>query len=114
MLGNFVTVLEVAVAKRAQLPEVRVVDEQFVARGDINLIAVESNAAQAAIPATASPVNIGGIPVQYLVNGLRCRIDNKDAAVTFALLTAAYDGCRDQRRNVRYCLYCLFHRDGNL
>ena len=97
--ADLVAMLEVGIAERPQPPELLVVNEEFVARGDVNLVAVESDAAQASVPATPGPVDIRGIPVKHLVHGLIRRIDNVNAAVAFSLLTAAHYRRGDQGRD---------------
>jgi hypothetical protein len=93
---NLVAVLEIAVAPAPDPLEIRRVGEELVARRDVDGLPVERDAAKAAIPAAAMPVNVGGVPVERLANGPGVEIDQIDAAVTFSLLAAADDGGRDE------------------
>ena len=50
---DLVAMFEIRITERASCPEPGIVDEQFVARRDVDLVAVKCDAAQAAVPAAA-------------------------------------------------------------
>ena len=85
-LVDFVAVLQVSAAERALNVEFPVIDEQLIAGGDIGLSREKRNAPQAPVPATALPINVGGVPVHHLAHFLPGEIDQVHAAVAFALL----------------------------
>ena len=93
---NFVTVLEIAVLVGTDDVQIAVVTIQFVARRNINIFIVESDAAQAAIGAPALEIDFAGIPVDVLLTLLLFKVDSEHAAMTFALLAASYDRGRNQ------------------
>lgn len=76
--------------------EVGGVGEQFVAGGNIDSVAVERDAAQAAVGAAALPVDVGGVPVDRLVDRLPFEVDQIYAAVALALLASANDRACDK------------------
>ena len=93
---NFMAVLQVAILVRAQHVEVAIVNKQFVTGGNIDFVAIESNAAKATIGASPFPVDFVGIPVNALRSLLLLEIDGKYTAMAFALLTAADNGSYDE------------------
>ena len=69
---------------------------------------VEGDAAQAPVPAAALPVDVGGVPVEHLLDLARLEVDQVDAAVALALLAATHDRrgnqpMRDHRRARSSC-----------
>jgi hypothetical protein len=99
---NLVAVLEIAVTPAPDPLEVRRVGEKFVTRRDVDRFPVECDAAKAAIPAAAMPVDVGGVPVEGLADGPDVKIDQVYAAVTFSLLAAADDrGCNEFQKLFR-------------
>lgn len=95
---DFMTVLEVLIAIGSGDVEFPVVTKQFITGSDVDIVTVESNAAQAAIRTATFEINIACIPVDMLCRGLRFKIDGENTAVAFALLAAAYDGGRNDFR----------------
>jgi len=91
-----VAVLQIAIAPGITDLEVAVVTEQFVTARNINIIAIEANASQAAVCATAFEIDATGIPVDMLFTVLILEINRKNAAVALALLAAAHNGGRDE------------------
>ena len=94
--NDFMAVLEVLVAIGGRDDEIPVITKQFITGCDIDVITVECDTAQAAIRAASFEIDVARIPVDVLRRGLRFEIDGKDAAMAFALLTAAYDGGRNK------------------
>ena len=76
--------------------EIRRVREQLVARGDVDDLAVERDAAQAAVPAAALPIDVRGIPVDDLADIARLEVDQVDATMALALVAAAHHRRRDE------------------
>ena len=73
--------------------EVRRVDEEFVARGDIDFfgcgrVGPEGDPAQSAVPSPAGPVDVHSIPIDLLFNTVLAEVDQIDAAMALALLGA--------------------------
>ena len=93
---DLVAMPEVRVAPRSDQLEVRRVGEELVARGDVDDLAVEGDAAQAAVPAAALPVDGGRVPVDDLPHVPSLEVDEVHAAVALALVAAADDGRRDE------------------
>jgi len=87
-------VFQVAVAVRVFDFKIAVVAKEFIAGGDVDVIAVESDSTQTAICAAAFEIDTAGIPVDVLFAALRFKIDRIDTAVTLALLAATNNGCR--------------------
>ena len=61
-LADFMAMLQVTVAVAVLQLELAVVAEQFVGRGDIDVISIKRNAAQAAVGPAALPVDVTGVP----------------------------------------------------
>ena len=76
--------------------EISVVTEQLVTCGDKYVISIKRDSAQTAVCAATFEIDAAGIPVDMLFAGLILEIDRENAAVAFALLAAANDGCRDE------------------
>jgi len=109
--------LQVAVAPGTDAVKVRRIRKQLVAGGDVNGLAIERDTAQAPVPAAPAPVNVRSVPVDGLCDRLPFDIDQVDAAVALALVTAANDrrcyklndwcppiSVRDQKRLRRFRL----------
>ena len=96
--ADFVAVLQVPVAVRRLDLEVPVVPEQFVARGDVDGVLVELDAAQAPIRTASFEIDAAGIPVDVLDDLAPVEIDRIHAAVALALLGASHDGRGDEFR----------------
>ena len=84
-LADFMAVFQVTAAEGSLDPEITVVNEQFIAGGDIDMVAVKGDAAQSAVPATSGEVDIGGIPVHHLVHFLAGKIHQVNSPVAFSL-----------------------------
>ena len=93
---DLVAMLEIGIAPGAEPAEVRRVGEELVARGDVDDLAVEGDAAQAAIPAAALPVDVGRVPVDDLADLAPVEVDQVDAAMALALVAAAHHRGRDE------------------
>src|SRR5262245_30662843 len=83
-------VLQVGVPPGADAAEVRRIGKELVAGGDVDGLAVERDAAQAAVPATALPVDVRRVPVEDLPDLARIEVDQVHAAVALALVAAAH------------------------
>ena len=81
---------EIRVPERALDLEVPVIDEQFIAGGNIDLVIMKLDAAQAPVPAPAAEVDLRGIPVHMLESLLLLEIHGVYAAVAVALPAAAH------------------------
>ena len=77
---------EVLVAVTGDKFKIRRVTEQLITRRNPNRIICELDTAQSSVPTTTGEIDIPGIPVNLLLNPLRSKVDNIDAAVTLALL----------------------------
>ena len=71
-------------------PELRRIGEELVACRDVDDLAVEGDAAQAAVPAAALPVDVRRVPVDDLADLARVEVDQVDAAMALALVAAAH------------------------
>ena len=85
------TVFKIAVLVGADDTQVAVVAEQFVARGNINVVSVKGDTTQTPVSAPALEVDIASIPVDVLLALLIFEVDREHATVTFALLAASDD-----------------------
>ena len=79
-------------------PNTPVVTEQFIARGDVDVVAVELDAAQSAVGTAPLEVDAARVPVNVLHNLAPLEVDRVDPAVALPLLGAADDGCGDELR----------------
>ena len=103
---DLVAVLEIRIPPGAGGPEVRREREELVAGGDVYEPAVERDAAQAAIPAAALPVDVALVPVDRLPDRAVLEVDQIYAAVALTLLAATDDRGRDE-------LHCVDRTRGN-
>ena len=90
-----VAVLEIRVPERTLDLKILVIDKQFIAGGNVNLIVMKLDAAQAPVPAASGKINLRGVPVNMLECFLLVEIHGKDPAVAVPLLTAAHHGGGD-------------------
>ena len=88
-IDDLVAMPQVRVAPGSEQPEVGRVGEELVARRDVDHLAIEGDAAQAAIPAAALPVDVGGVPVDGLPDLAPLEVDEVHATMAFALVAAA-------------------------
>ena len=77
---------EVLIAVTGYQLKIRRVTKQLITRCNPNRIIRELDTAQSSVPTTTGEIDIPGIPVNLLLNPLRSKVDNIDAAVTLALL----------------------------
>jgi len=91
-----VAVFQIAISIGLGDLKIAVIAKQLIAGGNVNIIAVESNAAQATIRASAVEIYVARIPVDVLLTRLLFEVDCVYAAVTLTLLTATNDRCRDK------------------
>ncbi len=89
-------VLQIAVPVGGHDFEATVVTKKLVACRDINVVAIECNAAQATVGAATLEVYVALVPVDALLDLLFFKINRIYAAVTLALPTTAHDGCCDE------------------
>jgi hypothetical protein len=97
---EFVTMAQERVAPGAHGLEIGRVRKQFVAGGDIDEVAVERDAAQAAVPATPLPVDVRRVPVDRLTDVALLEIEQVNTAVTLPLTAATDDRGRNQFHEV--------------
>ena len=91
-----VAVFQIAIAIRFFDRKFLVIAKQLVAGGDVDIVAVEGDAAQASIRPPAFEINIARIPVDVLLTRLLFEVDRVYAAVALTLLAATNDRCRDK------------------
>ena len=96
MDGDLVCVHQKGVAIGCEQPEIGAVNEQLVAGGHKHLRAVEGYTPQATVPAPPLPVDIRGIPVDNLLEGIALCIDQVNTAVALPLLTSTHHRGGDQ------------------
>jgi hypothetical protein len=106
--------LQVGVAPGAQALEVRAEAEQLVAGGDVNLLTIDGDATQAAVPAASLPVDAGGVPVDGLRGPAAVEVDQEYAAMALTLATAAHHGSGDQGGHDAWCACTGLHMEEEL
>jgi hypothetical protein len=79
----------------ACIPQAKSCSLRSNARTLSNPVLEKCDTPKATIPASTGPVDISSIPVEHLVNGLRRRINQVNAAVALTLLATTYYRCRD-------------------
>ncbi len=84
-------VLQISISVRLLDLKITVVAIQLIAGGDVDVITVECDAAQATICPATFKVYAARVPVDMLLARLRIEIDRVYAAVAFALLAATHD-----------------------
>ncbi len=87
---DLVAVPQIGVAPGADQAEIGSVGKQLVARGDVDDVAIEGDAAQPAVPAASLPVDRGRVPVELLADRLALEIEQVHATMAFALVAASY------------------------
>jgi hypothetical protein len=92
------TVLQIVVLAGCLQFEVAVETEKFVAGSDQDIVITECNTAQAPVATAALEIYLARVPVDQLFDILVREIDPENAAMALTLPTAAYNGCRNQRR----------------
>jgi hypothetical protein len=90
------TVLEIAIAPGILNSELPVVTIQFVGGRDEDIVVVKGDATQTPVGTPALKIDIAGVPVDLLLDGLVLKVNGEDAAVALTLLTTAHNGGRDQ------------------
>ncbi len=89
------TVFEIAVSEGVLNLETAVVTEKLITCSDIDIVAGECYAAQAAIGAATFKVDLSRVPVDVLFTFLLLEINSENTAVAITLLAAPYNGSRD-------------------
>ena len=89
------TVFEIAISEGVLNLESAVVTEKLITCSDINIVAGECYATQAAISAATFEVDLGRVPVDVLFNFLFLEINSEYAAVAFTLMAAPHNRSRD-------------------
>ncbi len=96
MPADLMAVLQITIPVGGLDLEAAVVTKKLVACRDIDVVAIECNAAQAAVGAANLEVYVTLVPVDVLLDFLFFKINRIYAAVTLALPTTAHDGCCDE------------------
>src|SRR5690606_16140560 len=88
-----VAVLQIRISKGALDASLGIEDEQFIAGGDVDVIAVDGDAAQPAIAASPGPVDVDVVPVHQPTVPAGFEVHEVDAAMAFALMRRTNNGC---------------------
>src|SRR5690606_8703676 len=89
---------EIAVGEGPLAPEGAVEDEDLVAGGDEDVLAVDGDPAQAAVAAAPLPVDRAVVPVDRLLPAAALEIEEVDPAMAVALVGGAHHGGEDDGR----------------